>query len=1151
VQIDTIINRDEIRCGWAVKIDGVDYSAMFGAGWTTTHDADAAFASASLPVERPFGLSAGRHTVAIYAGWGTRPTDWTPCFVGEITNEAASFYPSKATLTAGGYLRRTDVGLDVAKAFCNVTMDPAFLPDSAAYDIVMVDTDAAIIVHILETYGITPATTGHFIEASDWQPALLDAIIWESGSSGWAIIQEIDRVTDYRTSDGRLGQVLRKQVFGTVPSGVRHTFHQGIDILDLQVAVAYEVYNQVKVTGHADPSLAESDPEHAIVIGVAPAGEPEPSSYIPTPPGVRTDTSISSDYIETEDDAIVIAQRVLGRLSQPLQDISVTTFGCADLDLGDGIGVVAAVLDLDTWAFVVGHTIGGAPFQSNLRVRGSTDAAFRGDQPPTPQMLISVILEHVLIDGALAGLAMITVDASASSDSDGTIVSWTISIEAATFTGTDIATAVISYATLSASPVDVTLTVTDDGGLSATLTQQAVWDPATALVEPLVAAEAVDGAASDDGEVTWKTFAASVTAVAPIALGGTVLFGCSDGKVYRSEDMLATAPTLVHTFPSGVTSLWNNEITTDRWLAGLESGALHLSIDDGVTWPTAALHTFAEAVNDCAESPYAAGEISVCSGHSLHHCYDNGASWTALLTGAGTALRLAAAHFVGVDRSFCGFDDGTITSTTGDSITLDPVAEVRGLTIALDATELFILTDSVATYSWTPDGGLVAGPPTGTATNRAIRSGAGTWIYCATDGALQKLIPHTSAYDVRLMSSPQRALAVGYGSVHAPLPPPPLPAGPLEVYVPTTSAASPGGVYHYVPGAGWELLNSGLPAAMNWRFIAASPLNPDHLIMLGQSEFPPLGHVHGYLNESDRLTIGGGVSCLWGSTDGGQTWFSVPAQAVDTSTGALQVYQVEFSRTTPQQWYMTGTTSIAGTDRTTRWGGTLTTPAEPWHDEDYGLDVERNASGDDEDTLMAYHGGTVSGRGVLIVQTPPHAHPNGIESVVNERVDPRPLDPDKPNLDLFPGTRKLFACEGPRSDVHRIWYCADYRSEPIMIVDAAGTDGYVACCADGSAYISGGGGAIRKVTISGIARPYSWVWPATDVPIALTESACGYLRSDRQTKAVIAGRSSSDSTKCVLYDGTTWSLLDGPVGVIGSHLTADAIEVVTRAVVTP
>lgn len=876
MQIDTIIPATQIVSGYGCTIDGVDYTASCGPDWSVTRDSEAAFASCSVPVLVPFSLSSGRHTIALYSGWQYDTSQ--PVFVGEVTNQSDTFYPRRATLQAGGYLRRLEAGLDVAKAFY---YDGGTAAETAALllliplfaQAVPISTDAALIVHILETYGITPATSGHSIEASWWIPAKLEPIVWDVGQSGWSIIQEIDRIADYRTADGRLGQVLRRRLYGQVPSGVRHTFQQGIDILDLQASTAFEVYNQVKVLGALDPSLAVSDPDNAQVVGIAPTGAPVPSSYIPSPPGVRTDTEISSNYIETFVDADAIAARRLTRLQEPLQAMTLMTFGCPELDIGDGIGIVATALGISTTGFVVAHTISGQPLRSQLSIRASVPdggTGVRPNQPPLVQMLISVLLEHVLIAGVVTPLAMITVDARGSTDPDGAIVSWTITIDGVAYTGLTIATAIITHATTAASPVPVIVSCTDDLGLVGSLTQQATWDPATTLTEPLTLAELTQVEATNNGEQTWQAFVAPVTAVAPIALGGSILAGCSDGSLYRSIDMLATAPTLVATLPAAVNCIWSNERIPDRWLVGLTNGDVWLSIDDGITWTKQA--TLAGSINDISESPYQVNQATAAVGNGIWTTWDL-RTWTLLYDSVSSALRFAAGLYEGVSTIYSSHANGQIiryrdTPASILVVGLLPTGAARGLTLAIAEELLYCLSDTATgtTYRMTPAGVFTAGPDLGTACNHAIRSGAGDWVYAACDGALRKWLPRQDvAYDVRIMTSPQRALAVGYGSARVPV----IPAVGIELLIPTRNT-TPGGLWRYRDGS-WTLHAGGvggLPSGWTWTVVAADPANRDRLLMWGYTTYI-------YANAGAMKDQGTGLSPLWSSTNGGVTWSAV------------------------------------------------------------------------------------------------------------------------------------------------------------------------------------------------------------------------------------------------------------------------------------
>lgn len=779
--IDVVNAAVKIIPRFEIRIDGVDFTRSFGAGWSVTHDTDAAFAAGTFPVETPFTLTAGRHTVSLKAGWNDQPL--ATAFTGEIVQQSSRLWLRKDTLVAGGFLKRCEVGL--APTDTSVYVFPsagpqrhkAYYANASAqaliepgYQQVAITSDADLIIDILAEYGLTAATVGIDIPASDFLPAQIDPIRWDYGTPGWSLISEIDRIADWRTADSRTGGIIRRQVFGTVPAGVRHTFQQGVDILDLQTNRDYNPYNQVIVRGAmSGESVATADGTGTApfqVVGIAPQGAPAPSPYIPNPPGVRTDEGLSSPLIESNDAAVVgvgstaqaLADRRLVRVSQPLLDPTLVTFGCPDVELGDTLGLDAPAMPLAINTFLIGHTLSGGPLRSSLRLRGSAVAETRVGQAPLPQAVITVTQEWVIISGTLTKVAVITVDATASSDPDGSIASTSINIG-----GTVYPVNFVSHLTTAASPVGVTVTVTDNDGNSASTTRQATWDDATVLKEPITLAESTQAAASEDGEQTWRVQTApDATAVGPIALAGTTLYGCSDGTLYRSTDLLLTAPALVHTFAAQVNCLWNNEQHTTRWLAGLSNGQAWLSIDDGLTWRL--LHTFAAAVNDISESPFQPGEMTVCSGPSLWHTF-NAITWDALITVAGqTCTRFAA----GFGKAYAAFANGTIRNTAnGTIITVPGAPQITGLTLAVPFEELYIFTNGTAAYRWTPGGGLVAGPSTGSAVNRAIRSGTGGFVYLATANALQKWFPRGSAWDVRLHSSG----AVGYGSARTALVP--------------------------------------------------------------------------------------------------------------------------------------------------------------------------------------------------------------------------------------------------------------------------------------------------------------------------------------------------------------------------------------------
>lgn len=818
-----------ISFGFGIRIDGVEYTSRFSGDYSYAHDAMVAFATGTFPVEVPFELAIGKHIIELYEGW---QNDFHLAFKGEIIQRGKAFWRRTDTLEAAGVLRRTQVGLNAAKAFYNVGGDESDLLDQIpdGYTPIPISTDADIIVHILESYGILPGAWGHSIEADyTWSPALLSPILWDADTAGWPIIERLDRQV-YRTFDSRIGAVFRRLVIGQIPSGVRYTFTDGIDILDVGTTTVYEPYNQVVVRGAQIPSMIgviDAQPDELQVLGYAPTGTPEPSPYIDDPPGIRS-YPYDNPYIETVPDAELLASRLLGFLQEPAKETPLTALACPDFDVANGLGLDSDILGEDFDAFIITHARSGGQLKptSQFMLRGSSDATVIGNLDPVALFTVQTVLNAVRIAGTLTQVVMVTVDARASHDPDGTIASWSISVGGTVTTGSDTSQAVATILWTGSTAVPVSVTVTDDDGATDTLVRDEPYDITTMPREPLVAAETTQAEASIDGLWTWNTQTGTdALAVAPIALGDRTLFFGAAGQVWRSTDYLATASTLLATIAGTpqINCAWNHEQITTRWLAGAQSGGVSLSSDSGATW--ALLATLAAAVNDISESPATTNQMSAAAGESLWTTFD-GRNWSALITTSGaTCLRFAAGAYGGVSYVYAGFSTGVIKmwrSDTGAVSTITTLAgkAIRGLTLNVDLHEVYIFTDSVSTYSYTPAGGVVAGPNVTGAVNYAIRSGLGRgqWVYIIGATFIGKWMK-SGYYDVRLITG---GLRIGYGAARVTgvggtpaLPPPTPPVVTTETRVVSSSAAKAQG--HGSTPAGWEtyaFVDSGWPAAV-------------------------------------------------------------------------------------------------------------------------------------------------------------------------------------------------------------------------------------------------------------------------------------------------------------------------------------------------
>lgn len=356
------------------------------------------------------------------------------------------------------------------------------------------------------------------------------------------------------------------------------------------------------------------------------------------------------------------------------------------------------------------------------------------------------------------------------------------------------------------SPIPVTVVATDETAMIGYLTQQVPFDLATLTVEPLVAAEQGDGAASTDGEKTWQVaIPPSATVCAPIALNGRIIFGDAAGQLWASDDYLATDPLPLNPynggpFPAAVTCLWNNEglgaaTLKPRWIAGLANGRVFLSTTNGDTWtepsqaiaPAVPYPWGTATINDISESPFAANQATAAVGNNLWRTFDL-REWKTLIEHNATCLRFAAGFF-GTSKTYAGFSNGVIkrwsdipnTPGTVEVIAPTPTNQavqgaIKGLTLAVEEEALYVFTDyqgagGYETWTWRPTPGatgpagtLTPGAPAPTAVNYAIRSGEGPVVYLATDGAIGKWLPKGGYYDIRPLSGSLRGLRVGYGS---------------------------------------------------------------------------------------------------------------------------------------------------------------------------------------------------------------------------------------------------------------------------------------------------------------------------------------------------------------------------------------------------
>lgn len=148
------------------------------------------------------------------------------------------------------------------------------------------------------------------------------------------------------------------------------------------------------------------------------------------------------------------------------------------------------------------------------------------------------------------------------------------------------------------------------------------------------------------------------------------------------------------------------------------------------------------------------------------------AAWSAgacanLSLAGATCLRFAAGAYGSVSKVYAGFSNGVIKLWRSDTDAVTTAATVagslaiRGLTLAIEEEKLTIGVAGTATYTYTPAGGLVAGPALNANCNYMIRSGIarGQVVYVASASEEGKLVAG-SYYPFRLVGAER----IGYGT---------------------------------------------------------------------------------------------------------------------------------------------------------------------------------------------------------------------------------------------------------------------------------------------------------------------------------------------------------------------------------------------------
>lgn len=637
-------------------------------------------------------------------------------FTGETDQDGVAYYPEQIEVSGVGPLSRARRRVNtVDLTYPGAAPDPDLpTPEKLAYWAVG-KTDIEHVTALLELAGITDYDlegTGDII--GDINPVTLP-----TGGNPWSLIQEIDRLTWYRTFDSPDGVVVRRP-FSILPSaGAALTLTQGVDLLSgTRTRTRQGMITNVHIVG---ASYIGAD-DWPIVIEFA-TDNPETNQY-----GINDVLEYQSELFETEDQAAAWAAIAMGEYGILQEKYSFTLIkGIPSLRAGMTVNIVSDLYGLGAASRylveAVRHYSDGKEYLTAIDVRGSADpSATSGNLKPVPVVIVTTI-HREWIDGQWVDT--VGLDARGSYDPDGPAIgayAWSGDPVDPVPIG-DGSTAVVTYPggvdAQTPNPPTVTLTVTDLMGAHSTRTFPIVPNVTAPIsTRDLWVAVSSELLYSRDGNRTFDTFAvAAIGCVREVS--GYQLAWDAGGDLYKVAP--DAAPDLVLA-GAGVACAWESYTAdgnrfTGVCYAGTSDGTVYRSIDDAVSWVAMNATPLPGAITTISESPYAEGQVQVTAADGLYESFDAGASFV-LRKAYGNPAMLATDFAAGFDKGLIGFtgsdtahphvleraDAITVTFPSGHEQTA-----VRAMTVAASEQVFWVLGTHSAGDGNSYQGDLLAG----------------------------------------------------------------------------------------------------------------------------------------------------------------------------------------------------------------------------------------------------------------------------------------------------------------------------------------------------------------------------------------------------------------------------------------------------------
>jgi hypothetical protein len=500
-------------------------------------------------VTRPPWL-AYRQRVEVDLGWvAVSSTVRRRRFTGYVEDDGARAWPQRRTVKAVGFLRFTESKTPIAVTY-------ATAPGGAG--------TRSMVTAILASAGVTDVD----IRGDDTTLGTVEDVALGARQPYLSLIQRIDHAHLDLTFDWLPSGKVRRETITALPAAsAAWSYDYPGEVLEIDNPTTIRtVRNRVEVTGLDD----------------ATATRRADSPYVRS--GYDEIQEVPNDLIESDAEAAEVALIWMPSVNRITRRVRIRVPGNPLLQASDTIELTALGLSVPIdhemlWLGEIDEEYSQRGYWMWLTLYGGAGEAGYPVYIPRADFTFKIVVEKFDMGGGAAVHYIVYCDGSASSSPDGSALTYAWSNDQTADTSTAITyTFVLTEAELDA-PCIVTLVVTNASAETDTATVSLpAHDSDEVEGRQLYLALETDAAATPDSGSTWNTVTDNAVATPEIA-GLNHSYFAVGSTLVRTDDYLATATVLIHTFAAAVNAIWINEVDADKVAVGLADGAVWTTLN--------------------------------------------------------------------------------------------------------------------------------------------------------------------------------------------------------------------------------------------------------------------------------------------------------------------------------------------------------------------------------------------------------------------------------------------------------------------------------------------------------------------------------------------------------------------------------------------